>query len=59
METQYNVRLVRMTLFYIQVEAEDEDEAYEKALELAEENKIADFEEEDEHWEILDCEELD
>lgn len=56
---KYNIKLLRMTEFYIDIEAEDDEEANEKALLLAEDGKISDFEESDEDWEVLDCEELD
>lgn len=56
---KYYITLVRHTQFYVEVEAEDDEEANEKALLLAEDGKISDFEEGDEDWEVLDCEELD
>ena len=56
---KYYIRLVKHTEYYVEVNAENEEEAQEIALDLAESGKTEDFSCEDEDWEVLDCEELD
>lgn len=56
---KYTISLKCQKYFTVDIVAENEEEAQEIALDLAESGKTEDFSCEDEDWEVLDCEELD